>query len=55
MGGNRVPGVIFVLLIKNVCLVLCVTTFPFVIFSADLKATFCVFYHSLICVELKFI
>jgi hypothetical protein len=54
--GGTEYGVNFVLLIKIVCLVLCVTSFPFVIFSADLK----VFSYILcliirICVELKFI
>ncbi len=35
--GGTEYGVIFVLLNKIVCFVLCVILFPFVIFSADLK------------------
>ena len=54
--GGTEYGVNFVLLIKIVCLVLCVTSFPFVIFLADLKVfSYILCLIILICVELKFI
>ncbi len=47
-------GVNLVLLIKIVCLVLCVTSFAFVIFLADLKVfSYILCLIILICVELK--
>jgi hypothetical protein len=54
--GGTEYGVNFVLLIKIVCLVSCVTSFPFVIFLADLKVfSYILCLIILICVELKFI
>jgi hypothetical protein len=54
--GGTEYGVNFVLLIKIVCLVLCVTSFAFVIFLADLKVfSYILCLIILICVELKFI
>ncbi len=49
--GGTEYGVNFVLLIKIVCLVLCVTSFPFVIFLADLRGFLIHFvsHHSCLC------
>ncbi len=53
--GETEYGVNLVLFIKIVCLVLCVTLFPFVIFLADLKVfSYILCLVILICVELKF-
>ncbi len=52
--GGTEYGVNFVLLIKIVCLVLCVTSFLFVIFLVDLKVfSYILCLIILICVELK--